>query len=297
MVSKSVRLQMLSETEQYLEEKAQEYKCLYNDKPSISSLLAHIARGELQIVPPSNLKKKISGEFIEIKLTTFLNLKGITYVVSDKISQLKGNILKVQVQPTDHLGILKFLIDIKEEKIGNLIKSLQEIKIKDILEFNIENLEQYKKNPEKFIIEVEKSLAEILQATGNNFNGYNLNSSDKKESMIKVKNDFLITLMEQEHLLKSIYCTLGIKVTTKNQPGVLTKVSREISNQKILISSINLDFDPILEQAIINIFLELRPKLKGDDIIGLEKVKEVIANIEAISEVKGVERLGEEFLA
>jgi uncharacterized protein with ACT and thioredoxin-like domain len=286
MAGRSVRLQMLPATEQHLEKVAEDYHCFYGDKPSISKLLAKIAEGELKIQSESALRKKYpKGGLKEIKFTTFLNLKGITAIISKKISECGGNIFKVDVQPREHLGVLTFVIEIGDSEAKKLIEKLQDITIEDIEKDNQEEDGSYS----------EEILHTIGTAIGLDYANYKSKAKDR-ESLRETTYEF-IKIINKERLLRSISCSLGLKIRVDNSVGVLAKISEIITNKKILISSIKLGFDPDFGEAIIDIFLEFNIESNSKkDNLGSRKIEDAIKEIKDLEEVKETQRLAEEFL-
>jgi hypothetical protein len=255
MTTPSKRVQMASETEEFLKNRAYELGATYNKEGSISILLHKIAQKELKIekVKSETSKPELESGYLTIfRFKTVLNLIGILAILSEEIKKKEGNIYKVEVIETNkNLGYVECMIDIKENKIDELIKDCSNIRLSKIENFH-EEIDEILLNAEPLIRSIENLT--LLQAYQERRAYLGLNDSSLgKES--------LWSKLKEEKLFREISCNFGIKLSVTNKRGQLSKISSIIANHKILISSIKLSCNNNFKETDIELLLELKPNL------------------------------------
>jgi ACT domain-containing protein len=130
-----------------------------------------------------------------------------------------------------------------------LIKSLYEIKVRDILQFNEgKNLERLM----EIIDPVEKRKYELKKE---------INSDVRIEDFF---NPSKINHYQDECLVKNVFCTISFQVVINNQPGTLNKLTHEIAKKHISICSIDIDVSSNEDKNVVRLSLGFVPDL--DDI-------------------------------
>lgn len=255
---KSVRVQMLEETEALLKDLAKEYGCLYDGEPSISMLLNHITIGRLVIkrpVMPSYIKQKNIFNIFQIRIEIYKNIVGTIAVISKIIADNDGNIIKTKVSPHNSSGFLYILLYLQDdEKIAKLVNELKEIKVDSIEKYN--------------------SATRLIN---------NIRSSDT--APIK-----LIEELRKSPLIISITCTIGLKIVAMDKVGVLARIGKTCAEKNFLISGVEQEMG--VEDDEVNIKLHLYLEEKGEFLIPAQiaKISSLMEDIQRIREIRSVER-------
>jgi hypothetical protein len=281
MATPSKRVQMADETEKTLRDYAYELGATYDKKGSISMLLHKIALGELRIQKNElkTLKPELESGFLTIfRFKTVLNLIGILAILSEEIRKKEGNIYKVEVVETNkNLGYVECMVDIKEDKIDELIKDCSNIKLSKIENF-YEEIDEILLNVEPLVRSVENSTLLHAYQERRAYIGVDSSSSGKKSLWINLK---------EEKLFREISCNFGIKLSVTNKRGQLAKISNIIARHKILISNIKLSCNNDFKETDIELLLELKPnpdKMSEENLKGIYESK----IIPAVDEIKAM---------
>lgn len=263
MPKKSVRVQMYPETEKYLEQIAKEHNCLYGNKPSIAELLAQIYSGRLIVSKANiNLNHKLDNSSIAFLIEVPRYIAGTIAIVSEIIAEHKGNIRAVKNRSRDNLGILQVFLSLPPESdLSKLITELENIRIKQLFHLN----------------ETKE-----LQTIAMEFESRLIGGRKKVVSL----DNFL-----EQKLISNMACVMGFKLVIQDEVGTLAKVANIIAETRLLIYSISENFSDDANEAIIKLFLYLRPTAESSINKQIEKIAGVIKQLEKIEEVKDVEPL------
>ena len=228
MTNQSVRVQMSPQAKQVLENLASEYGCLYGGKPHISGLLAQIADGRLAI-SKKTLSFPGSSYIPLLKLRVWLpvGLRGSFAQIAQRIAYFGGNIFKATVDSNVGQVIVNILFSMPDStNLSDFLHALQQIKIKDVAPFNSS----------------EEILAAISQTKALLHHSEELESDQKTEKhSVEAR---LAAQVTHRKLLLDISCTIGLRLVSKNQSGVLAKVMNEIAEQGFFLSLVQQDFNP-----------------------------------------------------
>lgn len=249
---KSVRVQMLQETEDKLKELAIKYGCLYDGEPSISMLLNQITLGRLEIkgkiIPDSVAEKQ---KIFQLRIEIYQNIVGTIYVISETIANNKGNIISTRIKPHNNSGFLYILLSVQDdEKIANLVKELKEVKVESIEGYN---------SPTRLV--------------------NNIRSSDT--APIK-----LIEELRESALIISITLTIGLEIIATDEIGLLAKISKACAKKNFLISGVEQELRGKPNKISIRLHLYLEEQ--GEYEIP-EQILEVSGLIEDIRHIAGID--------
>lgn len=276
MTNQSVRVQMSPQSKQVLENLATEYGCLYGGKSHISGLLAQIADGRLTI-GKKTLSSSVPSHIPLLKLRVWLpvGLRGSFAQIAQRIAYFGGNIFKATVDTNVEQVIVDILFSMPESSnLSDFLHALQQIKIKDVAPFNSS----------------EEILAAISQTKAI------LHHSEESESDLKVEKRSvearLAAQVTHRKLLLNISCTIGIRLISKNQSGVLAKVVNEIAEQGFFLSLIQQDFNPEEQTDTIDLLLTLEPLASSKMSQEMDKIKTIEATLKKIPAIQDVWRLG-----
>ncbi|MCC3600082.1 MULTISPECIES: hypothetical protein [unclassified Microcoleus] len=276
MTNQSVRVQMSPQSKQVLENLATEYGCLYGGKPHISGLLAQIADGRLTI-GKKTLSSSVPSHIPLLKLRVWLpvGLRGSFAQIAQRIAYFGGNIFKATVDTNVEQVIVDILFSMPESSnLSDFLHALQQIKIKDVAPFNSS----------------EEILAAISQTKAI------LHRSEESESDLKVEKRSvearLAAQVTHRKLLLDISCTIGIRLISKNQSGVLAKVVNEIAEQGFFLSLIQQNFNPEEQTDTIDLLLTLEPLTSSKMSQEMDKIKTIETTLKKIPAIQDVWRLG-----
>lgn len=276
MNNQSVRVQMSPQTKQVLENLAGEYGCLYGGKPNISGLLAQIADGRLAI-GKKTLSPSVSSHIPLLKLRVWLpvGLRGSFAQIAQRIAYFGGNIFKATVDSHVERVIVDVLLSVPENtNLSDFLRALQELKIKDVAPYN--------------------SSEEILAAISHTkavLHHFEESPSDQKAEKRSVEAR-LAAQVTHRKLLLDISCTIGLRLVSKNQSGVLAKVMNEIAEQGFFLSLVQQDFNPEEQTDLIDLLLTLEPLASSKMSHEMDKIKTIEATLKKIPEIQNVWRLG-----
>jgi hypothetical protein len=276
MTNQSVRVQMSPQSKQVLENLATEYGCLYGGKSHISGLLAQIADGRLTI-GKKTLSSSVPSHIPLLKLRVWLpvGLRGSFAQIAQRIAYFGGNIFKATVDTNVEQVIVDILFSMPESSnLSDFLHALQQIKIKDVAPFNSS----------------EEILAAISQTKAI------LHRSEESESDLKVEKRSvearLAAKVTHRKLLLDISCTIGIRLISKNQSGVLAKVVNEIAEQGFFLSLIQQNFNPEEQTDTIDLLLTLEPLTSSKMSQEMDKIKTIETTLKKIPAIQDVWRLG-----
>ena len=276
MTNQSVRVQMSPQAKQVLENLASEYGCLYGGKPHISGLLAQIADGRLAI-GKKTLSSPGSSYIPLLKLRVWLpvGLRGSFAQIAQRIAYFGGNIFKATVDSNVGQVIVNILFSMPDStNLSDFLHALQQIKIKDVAPFNSS----------------EEILAAISQTKALLHHSEELESNQKTEKpSVEAR---LAAQVTHRKLLLDISCTIGIRLVSKNQSGVLAKVVNKIAEQGFFLSLIQQKFNPDEQTDIIDLLLTLEPLIFSKISQEMEKIKTIEVILKKIPEIQDVWRLG-----
>jgi predicted amino acid-binding ACT domain protein len=260
---KSVRVQMYPETERCLEQIATEHNCLRGYQPSIAELLAQIHSGRL-IVSKASVQNKPDNSTIGFRIEVPRYLVGTIGIISEKIAKYQGNITAVKTKSSNNLGVLQVFLSLpSESSLSSLITELESITIKELAHLN-----------EKSEL---KSIANDwdLKLVGGR------TDIDIVESFLKKK------------LICDMACVIGFQLITIDKVGILAKIANQIAKARLLIYSVSENVGDDINEAIIKLFLYLRPTAESSIAEQIEKIDGVIKRLKKeIEAVKKVEPLG-----
>jgi hypothetical protein len=278
MTNHSVRVQMSPQTKQVLDNLASEYGCLYGGKPHISGLLAQIADGRLAIGKKTKILSSPVPSYIPLlKLRVWLpiGLRGSFAQIAQRIAYFGGNIFKATVDSNVAQVIVNILFSMPESSnLSEFLHALQQIQIKDVAPFN--------------------SLEEILAAISQTkaiLHHFEESESDQKAEKRSVEARLADQVIHRK-LLLDISCTIGIRLVSKNQSGVLAKVVNKIAEQGFFISLIQQKFNPEEQTDIIDLLITLEPLASAKVSQEMEKIQTIEATLKKIPEIQNVWRLG-----
>lgn len=255
---------MYPETKIRIEQIAKEYDCLYGGNPSISELLIQIHSGRLVISKATNkLLSKQNNSSIAFRIEVPRYLAGSIAIVSQKIAEHEGNIASVKNRSRNSLGILEVFLSIPpESNLADLITELESIKVKQVAHLN----------------EIKE-----LQAIATEFEFQLVGGRRRVTSL----DDFL-----EKKLISNMACVIGFELIAKDEVGLLAKIANQIAQSKLLIYSISENIGEEMNEAVIKLFLYLRPSAESTIVEQIEKIDYVIKQLKTIEEVKSVARLG-----
>lgn len=244
-MTKSIRVQMSTETEEKLLNLAKQYKCFYNKNPSLSLLFAKIGKEELTIIPHKSIAtsntfntNESNLDLIILSMNCPFCVNGIVAKVTEKIAKQGGNIFKIDARHEhNNIGILKvyFSLGINEQKnIDNLMSDISSLKLKDIYGFN--NEDSWNK------------ASQVLPS----------------ENKTRIENNQTILIEEKNKeeykFFFNISYSFGLEIELDNRGGLLQIITRKIAREKILISFVKQDFSFIDNIDIIKLLLEIKYK-------------------------------------
>jgi hypothetical protein len=288
MGNQSVRLQMSTETRIALEHLSVEYGCLYGGKPHISGLLAQLADGRLELKARNSSKPYLLNAPL-LKLTFYLpdGLKGGFSQVASAISGSGGNVFKFDVSTKAGLAQAQVLVALPESSnLSALVTSLQEIKVRDVMEFN---------NEEEILMAINRlngsDLYPVSIFSRNNPSEGGLNPREQRSLADRVADEII-----DRPLLFDLTCTIGLRLIVSNQVGTLFTVTRTIAEQGFSVSSAKQEFDAVEGNDIIELLLTLHPLKPSNLATEIQKINLIEAILLKVAAIKSIQRLGMDYL-
>ncbi|AFY57625.1 Phosphoenolpyruvate carboxylase, type 1 [Rivularia sp. PCC 7116] len=280
MANQSIRVQMSPETKHFLENLAEKYGCIYGKKPYISGLLTQIADGRLALSRSAPSQRSLSFSHLSLlRLQIWLpsGIRGSFAFIASKIADFNGNIFKFQVESEKHPVLVQIVLCIPEDAdLKSLIKTLQEIKIQDVMKFN----------------QADEILAALEQTKNHNRNIYK--NPDKDDQKLQLEERLVDEIMNQK-LLLDIACTIGLRLMAHNQVGILAQVMYDIAKQGFFISSVKQDFD-FEGKDVIELLITLHPTSQSEMPTEIEKINTIAKILKKIPGIKDVQHLGIDYL-
>lgn len=276
MTNQSVRVQMSPQSKQVLENLATEYGCLYGGKPHISGLLAQIADGRLAI-GKKTLSSSVPSHIPLLKLRVWLpvGLRGSFAQIAQRIAYFGGNIFKATVDSHVERVIVDILFSMPESSnLSDFLDTLQQLKIKDVAPYN---------SSEEILAAISQTKAILHHSEESEF--------DQKAEKRSVEAR-LAAQVTHRKLLLDISCTIGIRLISKNQSGVLAKVVNEIAEHGFFLSLIQQNFNPAEQTDTIDLLLTLEPLTSRKISQEMETIKTIEATLKKIPAIQDVCRLG-----
>lgn len=232
MEKQSIRFRIYPETKKKLEAIADEFNCIYGDKPNVSLLLIDIAEGRLKVYDSNIVQKEERTDFeVILELTVLTNLKGTIATITKTIGNCKGNIIKLEIElkkdndSQETYSIIKVSLSIKKENfLKQLISDLQNLKIAAISPLNHHD--------------------ELLLA---------MSKIKKKVDDNTYYDDFL-----SESLILKITGKIGLKINANDNVGVIGEVCYKVADEKMLISSVSQELCGNKNTVIIKLILSLK---------------------------------------
>ena len=276
--TKSVRVQLREDTKNRLKEIAIQFSCTYGGKPSLTSLLSNIANGQLQLTSLSanSEKQNSSGYVIQLSITLPFYFSGIIYLITDSIAENCANILELNTHDfisssEEKKGALNILIRLQKlEDLENLLKSLRDIKLDSLRNFNPNKTSKIDRLETQYINKLKQQLGELDEDLD-----ILLESNSEGKNLPKAR------------LIDDIRCTLGISICVENKSGMAATVTKKIALENILISHISVKRNS-QKKGFSNMELHLffQPFSFKETQEGIKKIFDVIKSIE---EENGVE--------
>jgi hypothetical protein len=202
-------------------------------------------------------------------------LRGSFAQIAQRIAYFGGNIFKATVDSNVAQVIVNILFSMPESSnLSEFLHALQQIQIKDVAPFN--------------------SLEEILAAISQTkaiLHHFEESESDQKAEKRSVEARLADQVIHRK-LLLDISCTIGIRLVSKNQSGVLAKVVNKIAEQGFFISLIQQKFNPEEQTDIIDLLITLEPLASAKVSQEMEKIQTIEATLKKIPEIQNVWRLG-----
>lgn len=255
---------MYPSTEIYMKQIAAKYNCIRGKEAKIGELLEQIERGKLEVKESVYVREDLVDRFsIGLEILVPKTLKGTMAVISERIAKEKGNIFRVKTRQNGTKGIIQFFLVLHREcNTKNLIDSLEQIKVKEIEQFYEES-------------EFNLAIASLIH-----------DKIDDQSFSQKVQE------FKYKSLISDITCAIGYELTIKNEVGVLAKVSRKITEAKLLISSVDECVGNNPEHAIMKLFVHIQATFQKKIYSRLIKIDDIFEELEKMPEIITVKRLG-----
>lgn len=269
------RVRISDRANQVLEQIAKQYGCTYNKKLSISGLLSQIAEGRLKVIRPElSIHKPIapSVPLIELDIEVHSNLNGTLAKIAKIIALYQANIYKAKAVENNKNSKIKILLSLPENcSLAKLIKSLYEITVGDILDFNEEE------NLEKLLEVIDFEYSRIYKRGG-------------KKGTSEIRKLFENnTEYKTEKLITNITCTIGFQFIIDNKPGTLDKLTHKIAEKRISINSISIDFNANEDTNLVNMYLGCSPST-AEVSQKFDSIKKYIKSLKTLDFVKSVKQ-------
>lgn len=271
------RVKISDQTERTLLQLAEKYNCIYNGRLSISKLLSQIAEGHLKIskTEPTVVKyKSFSVPLIELEIEILSNLNGTLAEIAKRIADAQGNIYRARAIENIKNTNIKIELSIpKNSSLIQLIKSLYEIKIRDVIKFN------------------DGRNLEILMEVIDPEQKRRYKRFKKSNSNVKIEDFFNSSVIDyqDERLVKNVICTSSFQIVIDNQPGTLNKLTHKIAEKHISICSIDIDVSPSEDKNLVSLSLGFIPTL--DDISQkIESIHKFMRNLKTLDYVESVKQ-------
>ncbi|WP_334918546.1 hypothetical protein [Nostoc sp.] len=278
---------MSEHVEQKLKQLAEENKCEYHGKPSISKLLSKIANGYLEIKKKSPLESELQCvPLVQLEITVLSNLNGTIAEIANKLANFGVNIF--QAKSKEDSNVIQLIVHIPEEiknkktqKRHNLIElfnSLQEINIKSIVNYNEYNkLEKLlfllsTKARENYIFYQERIKAETKAGKQKN------KKTNEYFSEGEFLKEYLLEFYGSQSIVTNVNCMIGYEVIINNQTGTLAELTSKIAEKFFSIIYLEIDISPDKRTNIINLILGFYPLATH------EKVFEKLSSIKILME-------------
>ncbi|YAG16479.1 hypothetical protein NSTC745_05855 [Nostoc sp. DSM 114161] len=281
------RIRMSEDVEQKLKQLAEENKCEYHGKPSISKLLSKIANGYLEIKKKSPVESELQCvPLVQLEITVLSNLNGTIAEIANKLANFGVNIF--QAKSKEHSNAIQLIVHIPEEiknqkthkrhSLIELFNSLQEINVERIINYNEYNkLEKLlsalsTKARENYIFYKERIKAETKTVKQKNKKS---NEDSSEEELLK---EYLLEFYSSQSIVTNINCMIGYQVVINNQAGTLAELTSKIAEKFFSIIWLEIDVSPDKRTNIINLILGFYPL--GNH----EKVFEKLSSIKILME-------------
>lgn len=163
------------------------------------------------------------------------------------------------------MGILQVFLSLPpESSLSNLINDLQNLKIKQLAEFNEKN-------------DLE-SIASEFELIGG------------RKKIVSYES-FL-----EKTVITDIACVVGFQLITKDEVGILAKIAYQIAKARLLIYSVSENVGDELGEAKIKLFLYLRSTTESTIPEQIKKIDGVLKQTKKIVGVKTIQPLGVDYL-
>ena len=257
------RVRISPETKKCLEQIAREHGCLYGGKPHVGKLLAQIELGRLVINKAILNRNNVSdNSTIGFRIEVPRYLKGTIAIISKKIADHNGNITAVKTRSRNNLGILQVFLSFPPEyNLKNLITELESIKINELAPLN------------------EKSELKSI--------AYQFESELVGRTSVISLDNFL-----EKKLIHDMACVIGFQLIARDKVGLLAEIANQIAKARLLIYSVSEYVGENIDEAIIKLFLYLRPTAESCIAEQIKKIDDLIKDLKKIDEVKDINPLG-----
>lgn len=227
--------------------------------------------------PPSSVPSHIP--LLKLRVWLSVGLRGSFAQIAQQSAYFGGNIFKATVDSNVEQVIVDVLLSVPENtNLSDFLRALQQLKIKDVAPYN---------SSEEILAAISHTKAVL-----HHFEEF---PSDQKASKRSVEAR-LAAQVTHRKLLLNISCTIGLRLVSKNQSGVLAKVMNEIAEQGFFLSLVQQDFNPEEQTDIIDLLLTLEPLASSKMSHEMEKIKTIEATLKKIPEIQNVWRLGMDHL-
>lgn len=302
------KVRLSAQDDQELEKIAKRYSCTYNRSPSLSKLLSRIASGHLS-VSRSELplaKRTVSTvPLIELEIEVLSNLNGTLAEIAKRIGDCNGNIYRasaVEKSRNSNIKIALFIPKLlsKDSNLKKLVKSLYEITVEHVWKFNekekLETLLGVIDPVEKLKYEHQKNYEQHKEEKEKH-NFKKNQHKDREHGPLKIEDYFDIRCHKIDNsnyrnrkLVTKLICTIGYQIVIDNQPGTLAKLTREIAEKHISISSIDIDFSIHEDKNLVALCLGFCPVV--DEVSPrIETIQKFMADLDNLNFVESVKQL------
>lgn len=282
--SKSIRVQLDENEKKQLEEIVKpfvkSFDLLYDDKISYTKILKYIALGKLQVTAPVIAKQNKDNKnsmTIKLDIEAPFFLAGVIYLITNAISDLKGNIITIKTKDDGNRnGNLQLLLEVDNSvEIFKILNSLDRLLLEDLRQFKYNNETRMKEAIDAYDGQKRKRQWEDDRKCKYNqkFAEGNEPKSDKK-------------------LIFNKRCTIPIRVITANQPGIVCEITKKIADNNRFISDIQQKLNGGNEEtAFINLYLFFHPNSVKEAQNGLNNIDIIRDEIKDINGILAVEDL------
>ncbi len=97
---------------------------------------------------------------------------------------------------------------------------------------------------------------------------------------------------QEKKLIYDMACVIGFQLIARDKVGLLAEIANQIAKARLLIYSVSEYVGEDIDEAIIKLFLYLRPTAESCIAEQINKIDNVIKALKKIDEIKNIDPLG-----